>query len=127
MYRFLCATIFYKNKQQNGTRTLCVKCNHYNRRGNRSRCRTKQQCTICTKHICQDFYVTFCVSCASDNHMNAIPSICIEKYSPIIKKTCASSSCKTKTKSSCNFCLNTFCENHLFAICTDCSPVTHPL
>ena len=32
-----------------------------------------------------------------------------------------------KTKSLCNFCPKTFCDSHLFAICTDCSLVTHPI
>ena len=78
----------------------------------------KQKSTICTQHIIQDFDVNFCISCAFDNQMNAISSVCIEKYSP---SRIRMQVCKTKTKSSCNSFLRTFCDNHLFAISINCS------
>lgn len=115
-----------KSKQRNCTRTLCTKCRSYSRHAKRSLCRTKQQCIVCSRHICPDFYLQYCNSCASDHHMNAIPSVTIEKYTPVTKTTCASSACRIKTKSTCAYCLKTYCESHLHAICTDCSPVTHP-
>lgn len=123
---FFVAPSSIRTNQQNGQRLICAKCSQYGRQGQRSLTRTRVKCTVCSRPFCKNHYLRLCLSCASDNNMSALPSLVIEKHIPTTKTKCKSVNCKTKSKSSCAFCYKTFCEAHLFAICVDCSPISHP-
>ena len=92
--------------------------------------RSKTRCQFCKSPACPDHMDLYCQNCVSDLNQNGMIYHDLDCFSShkncsyfrhtLVENELETEKCSQRTKLYCKFCLQNFCDKHIFVVCQSC-------
>ena len=126
---FLAIFQLYSHDLSMNAKSNCFFCPKKSKKHPRKK-RSKTRCQFCKSPACPDHMDLYCQNCVSDLNQNGMIYHDLDCFSShkncsyfrhtLVENELETEKCSQRTKLYCKFCLQNFCDKHIFVVCQSC-------